>query len=248
MLDDKENNRLTAVRSFLELDFDQKKEFQDIVDLASNLCDKPVALITLLDETNNWIKVRSGINLDVMPRKTSFCQHAIQKEGLMIVNDASLDERFSNNKLVRKDPKVRFYAGAPLSLSNGQKVGTLCLFDIKPNQLDEIQKNVLMVLARQVVFLMELELSQKLLVKKMEEIRSKNDSLVKIAFIQSHMIRQPLTSIIGLVNLIRSGYHQVDADWIEMLGGATDLLDQRIHEIVTELWQKRISKFFVSIK
>ena len=234
VLDEKENKRITEVHSYLDLDFDKKKEFQDIVDLASKLCEKPVALITLLDTDKNWIKVRSGIDMEVMPRRTSFCQYAIQQDGLMVVNDASQDERFSNNELVRKDPNVRFYAGAPLALSNGQNLGTLCLFDIKPNQLDKTQENVLLVLARQVVYLMELELSQKILIKQMEEIRIKNDSLVKIAFIQSHMIRQPLTSIMGLVNLVRHGYQEVDADWIEMLGQATDLLDQRIHEIVTE--------------
>ncbi|TDE18033.1 hypothetical protein [Dyadobacter psychrotolerans] len=82
---------MKAVRSLLALDFDKKGEFQDIVDLASKLCDKPVALITLLDKTKNWMKVRSGINIEAMPSKTSFCQHAVQQDSLMIVCDASQD-------------------------------------------------------------------------------------------------------------------------------------------------------------
>jgi len=166
------------------------------------LCDKPVALITLLDETVNWIKVRSGSSHEVMPSRTSFCQYTVKQDELLIINDATMDHRFDNNDLVQSDPFVRFYAGMPLILSSGLKLGTLCLFDLKPGDLDDNQKKLLSILARQVVFLMELKLKDKLLEEQLEEIRVKNDSLIKIAYIQSHNIRQPLTSIMGLVGLV----------------------------------------------
>ncbi|GGB78844.1 PAS domain S-box protein [Dyadobacter sediminis] len=232
--DHNEVKRLEAVHGFLEIDFDKRSEFQDIVDLASSLCNKPVALITLLDENENWIKVRSGVNYQVMPRRTSFCQYAIEKDEITIIPDTVQDPRFDDNDLVQQDPHVRFYAGAPLVLGNGLKLGTLCLFDVRPGNLDEIQKSTLAVLARQVVFLMELEQSTALLQKQMQDIKAKNDSLIKIAYIQSHNIRQPLTSIMALVNLIKEGYQQVNDEWLHMISEATRTLDQRIHEIVKE--------------
>ena len=235
-----EQLRLEAVNPFLEIDF-VKKEFQEIVDLASKLCDKPVALITLLGKDENWIKVRAGVDVEVMPRKTSFCQYAILTNELMVVEDATKDERFNDNELVQDKPNLRFYAGAPLTLGNGQNVGTLCLFDLKPGSLETIQKETLLTLARQVVYLMELELNQKMLKVQLDEIQIKNDSLKKIAFIQSHSIRQPLSSIMGLVELVRSGFQPVDAEWIEMMCEAADMLDSRIRDIVHEtLGQKDI--------
>ncbi|KAA6438460.1 PAS domain S-box protein [Dyadobacter flavalbus] len=233
-VDKTEVERLKAVHSFLEIDFEKRKEFQDIVDLAARLCNKPVALITLLDENENWIKVRSGVNHQVMPRRTSFCQYAINQDEMTIIPDTVQDHRFDDNDLVHQDPNVRFYAGAPLALGSGLKLGTLCLFDVTPGNLDEIQKSTLTVLARQVVFLMELELSRQLLEKQMQDIKAKNESLIKIAYIQSHNIRQPLTSIMALVNLIKDGYQEVNEEWIHMISEATNTLDQRIHEIVKE--------------
>ncbi|CAG5000953.1 hypothetical protein DYBT9275_02565 [Dyadobacter sp. CECT 9275] len=235
-----EQLRLESVDSFLQIDF-VRREFQEIVELASKLCDKPVALITLLGRDENWIKVRTGVDAEVMPRKTSFCQYAILDNDLMVVEDATKDERFFENELVVNDPNLRFYAGAPLTLGNGQNVGTLCLFDFKPGHLKVIQRETLLTLARQIVYLMELELSQKILKVQLEEIQTKNESLRKIAFIQSHSIRQPLSSIMGLVELVRSGFQTVDAEWIEMIREATRLLDSRIRDIVHEtLGQKDI--------
>ncbi|WP_162242741.1 GAF domain-containing protein [Dyadobacter sp. Leaf189] len=214
---DREHERLKLVRFLLETEFDKKKEFQDIVELAASLCEKPVALITLLDEHHNWIKVRIGVDHEVMPHETSFCRYAIDEDELMIVPDATKDLRFHENVLVKFDPGVRFYAGVPLALNNGYKLGTLCLFDLKPNDLSEIQKTALTVLARQVVFMLELEIRDKLLKKQMDEIQSKNESLVKIAYIQSHDIRQPLTTIMALVSLVKNGYQEVDEEWIAMM-------------------------------
>lgn len=133
MINDEES-RLAAVSKYLELDFDRSSEFQDIVELAAKLCDKPLAMISFLGKEFNWLKVRYGADVEVMPRETSFCQFAIEEDDLMIVGDASKDRRFTSNPLVHENPKLRFYAGAPLTLKNGLKLGTLCLFDLKSNE------------------------------------------------------------------------------------------------------------------
>ncbi|SDE47102.1 GAF domain-containing protein [Cellulophaga baltica] len=234
MSSNNENERLETVQRFLQLDYNKSTEFQDIVDLASQLCEMSVALITLLDKNVNWLKVRSGVDLEVMPRETSFCQYGIQQDNILIIPDATKDSRFNNNPLVQSDPNLRFYAGAPLILKNGLKLGTLCLFDLKPNNLTVLQQKTLSVLSRQVTFLMELELSHKLLQQQIKETESKNESLRKIAQFQSHQIRQPLTAIMGLIELVNDGAQPVDEGWLKMFSKAINNFDTTIHDIVSE--------------
>jgi GAF domain-containing protein len=231
---DKEKERLEEVHRFLQLGFDKSSEFQDIVDLASQLCDKPVALITLLDEDINWVKVRTGIQIEMMPRETSFCQYSIQQDDLLIIPDATKDKRFENNPLVQSDPNIRFYAGAPLTLNNGLKLGTLCLFDAKPNNISELQQKTLTILSRQVTFLMELELSHKLLQQHIAEIEAKNESLRKIAFMQSHEIRKPLSTIMGLVGNIKDQNYVADKEILLIIEEEANNLDTQIRAIVNE--------------
>lgn len=225
-------DRTAAVEPFLGLDLENRKEFQDIVELASRLCDKPVALITLLDEHTNWIKVRTGIDMTQVPRQTSFCHHTLGGQQLLQVSDTTADERFVYNELVTGKLGVRFYAGAPMIISAGHNIGALCLFDTQPGLLSQDQQHVLQMLSRQVVFMLEMELKEKQLSEHIQHIKRQNESLVNIAFIQSHNIRHPLTSIMGLVDLVRKGYHSVDDQWLAMIGEATDTLDARIREIV----------------
>jgi len=229
-----EKERLEEVSRFLELDFNKSSEFQDIVELAAQLCDKPVALITFLDKEHNWLKVRTGTDIEVMPRETSFCQYGIRQDDLFMITDAAQDPRFVDNPLVHQDPNLRFYAGAPLMLHNGLKLGTLCLFDQKPNTLTSIQQKILPILARQVIFLMELEMSRKQLQKQIEQTEAKNDSLTKIAQLQSHQIRQPLTSIMGLINLAKENYQAIDEEWLTMFETATHNFDKTIYDIIAE--------------
>ncbi|WP_432671167.1 PAS domain S-box protein [Flavobacterium sp. SM2513] len=230
----REHKRLAEVKKFLQLDFRKSTDFQDIVELAAALCNKPVALITLLDNQFNWLKIKHGTDIDVMPRETSFCQFGIQQNDVLIIEDALNDQRFNDNPLVYSDPNLRFYAGAPLILKNGEKIGTLCLFDQQPNTLTDIQKKTLALFAKQVTTLMELELSSLQLHQQMEEIEAKNECLIKIAQLQSHQIRQPLTTLMSLISVIKEGYQEVDKEWLELFGTATENFDTIIHSIVAE--------------
>ncbi|BAU55336.1 PAS domain S-box protein [Mucilaginibacter gotjawali] len=229
-----ESERIEEVHKYLKLDLNKSKELQDIVDLASEICDKPIALITLLDEDVNWLKVRSGGDIEVAPRDTSFCQFSIQQDDVMVVGDALNDKRFDDNPMVHSDPHIRFYAGAPLVLNNGFKLGTLCLFDFKPNSLNSLQQKALTVLSRQAAFLMELELSKQQLKQQIAETEVKNEALIRIAYMQSHDVRQPLTIIMGLVSLIQENLHAVDTEWLEMMTASTNNLDGKIKAIVKE--------------
>lgn len=235
----REQERLNAVHKYLQLDFDKSSEFQDIVNLAGELCEKPVAIITLLDKENNWLKVRLGVAEESSPREISFCQYAVQKDDVMIVNDATKDARFNANPLVYDNPNVRFYAGAPLIIKGGLRLGTLCLFDLQPNDLSEQQKKTLAILSKQVTTLMELELSHKLLNDHIEAIEEQNESLRKIAHMQSHDIRQPLTSIMGLVDSIKNDGYKADEETLKMIEEAAMQLDDKVHEIVEQTGQHK---------
>ncbi|MFD0941342.1 PAS domain S-box protein [Pedobacter boryungensis] len=232
-MNNSEQLRVDTVNKFLKLDFN-KSEFQDIVELAAKLCEKPVALITLLDEKSNWLKVRFGTDIEVMPRQTSFCQFGIQQDELLIIPDATKDKRFKNNPLVQGDPHLKFYAGVPLSVGQGINIGTLCLFDQKANKLTDVQQKTLSILARQVTFNIEMQMNSIQLQRQIEETEAKNNSLTKIAQLQSHQIRQPLTTIMGLISLVKNNYTAVNEEWLTMLERATNDFDKTIVEIVAE--------------
>lgn len=234
MSQQQENIRLEAVREFLDMEYDQASEFQDIVNFAAELCGTPVALITLLDKDVNWVKVRTGIDAPAMPRETSFCQYTIQSDGLTIIPDTLEDRRFDNNPLVHEPPHVRFYAGAPLIIKGGIRLGSLCLFDAKPNNISKIQQKALAVMARQVTFLMQLELNRKVLQNNLEALEEKNESLRNIAHMQSHDIRQPLTSIMGTMDMIKNDDYKADKEKLMMIEEAANELDNKIHAIVEQ--------------
>lgn len=229
-----EQERLEAVHRYLQLDFDKSAEFQEIVNLAGELCEKPVAMITLLDDDVNWLKVRLNVAEESSPREISFCQYTVQQDDVLIINDATQDERFKGNPLVYENPNVRFYAGAPLTIKGGLRLGTLCLFDLQPNDLTEIQKKTLATLSRQVTTLMELELSHILLQQQIKDVEERNESLRKIAHMQSHDIRGPIASIMGLMDTIKNDGYKADKETLHMIEEAITTLDDKVHDIVEQ--------------
>ena len=145
-----EEARLRALRSYKILDTDPEKAFDDLAILAAHICQTPVALISLIDSDRQWFKSRVGIDITETPREVSFCAVAIQQPNLFIVPDATKDARFSSNPFVVSDPKIRFYAGAPIASSDGHPLGTLCVVDVVPKQLSPSQQDALLALSRQV--------------------------------------------------------------------------------------------------
>src|SRR5690242_9502960 len=133
---DNETDRLAALYSLNILDSAPEQDFDDIVALASNVCSTPMSLVTLVDMDRQWFKARCGQDLVETSRELSFCAHAILGRDLLVVPDATKDARFSDNPTVTVDGGIRFYAGAPLVTTEGYALGTLCVIDNEPRQLD----------------------------------------------------------------------------------------------------------------
>jgi len=151
-----EKQRLKVLWQYDVLDTIPEEVFDDLTELAARICEAPIALITLVDEDRQWFKSKVGISDNETSRDISFCAHAILQSDLFIVPDATKDQRFAHNPLVTSDPKIRFYAGAPLITPDGHALGTLCVIDKVPRELRPDQKTGLRVLARHVMTQLEL--------------------------------------------------------------------------------------------
>ena len=151
-----ERKRLNVLWQYDVLDTVPEEVFDELTELATRICEAPTALISLVDEDRQWFKSRVGVALTETSRDVSFCAHAIRHDGLFIIPDATKDSRFAGNPLVTSDPKIRFYAGAPLISPGGHALGTLCVIDTVPRDLRPEQKQALCVLARHVMTQLEL--------------------------------------------------------------------------------------------
>ena len=137
-----DERRLQALREMLILDTPPEERFDRVVRFAADEFDMPIVLVSLVDAKRQWFKARVGLDVCETDRESSFCGHAIMQAKILIVEDALDDERFHDNPLVSGDPKIRFYAGAPLQLPTGEIVGTLCLIDRQPRQLDAVDQAI----------------------------------------------------------------------------------------------------------
>ena len=160
-LPENEIERLAALSQFEVLDTKAEKAFDDLTRLAIYICKTPIALITLLDSDRQWFKSRIGVSQFETARDVSFCAHAILQTDCLVVPDALQDERFKDNPLVASEPHLRFYAGAPLTTSEGYKLGTLCVIDSVPRELSEGQIAALKTLSYQAM--MQLELRREII-------------------------------------------------------------------------------------
>jgi two-component system cell cycle sensor histidine kinase/response regulator CckA len=151
-----EIKRLKVLWQYDVLDTIPEEVFDDLTELAARICEAPIALISLVDEDRQWFKSKVGITVKETTRDISFCAHAIKQEELFIIPDATKDVRFANNPLVTSDPKIRFYAGAPLITPDGHALGTLCVIDKVPRELRIEQQQALRMLARHVMTQLEL--------------------------------------------------------------------------------------------
>jgi phosphoribosyl 1,2-cyclic phosphodiesterase len=144
---DDETARLAALKALGVLDTPPEDRFDRTTRLAAALFNVPVALVSLVDADRQWFKSCFGVEICETPRETSFCAHAIAAKAMLVVPDALADDRFRDNPMVADGPRVRFYAGAPIRTPDGHLVGTLCILDVRPRDLSEAERGLLLDLA-----------------------------------------------------------------------------------------------------
>ena|GEM_PF-2012028 len=158
-----ENERLQELYAYEILDTTSEEDFDELVELAAQVAECPIASITFVDRNRQWFKSRLGDPTRETPRDISFCTHTIRRDEVMIVEDPTLDERFVHNPDVTGGLRIGFYAGVPIYSSRGFKLGTVCVIDHKPRQLSESQIASLKIISRQVSQLLELRLRNKMI-------------------------------------------------------------------------------------
>ena len=144
-----QNKRLKELRSYEIMDTPPEQELDEITTIARAICDTPISLISLLDDKRQWFKSKQGLSVCETPVNQAFCRFTLDKPNeVLVIEDSKLDTRFKDNPLVTDDPKIRFYAGAPLVTPLGNVLGTICIIDKKPRKISENQKNALKLLAK----------------------------------------------------------------------------------------------------
>ena len=208
-----EQLRLEDLYRFQILDTEREDEFDEIVELASSITNTPVSVISLTDKNRQWFKACTGMTETELPREISFCTHAIaSNEPAFIIQDMTLDERFAQNPLVTGEANIRFYAGFPLTTDRGNKLGTLCIVDNKPRQLNANQTDALQKLSKQVMKLIELHMKNKQMdhlraeeVKRNADLERLLDNQRKIISILAHDTRGPIHSMQQILGLFIQG-------------------------------------------
>lgn len=152
-----EEKRLQTLRDYRVLDTEKEDRFDELTLLASRICDTPISLISLVDEGRLFFKSNVGIDVREIPSNHSFCLEVISKRQPIIVKDAKEDDRFRHNPLVHGEPFFKFYAAAPLLAPNGYAIGTLCVIDYIPRNINLEQMEALEILSRQVITQLELD-------------------------------------------------------------------------------------------
>lgn len=163
-LPENEEQRLKKLYDLEILDTGEEQAFDDLTYLAAQVCEVPIAMISLIDHDDQFLKSRHGMEVNRISRELGFCPHAILDDELMIVEDTAKDDRFFDNPYVTGEPHIQFYAGAPLIFPNNIRLGTICVVDQKPRTLTAGQEQALSALARQVV----LQLEQRMLGKELD--------------------------------------------------------------------------------
>lgn len=197
-----EEERIRALHDYNILYTDFDKQYDEIVNLVSYICETPIAVISLVDTDKQWFKAKVGVEARETSRDIAFCAHAINLENTLIVNDTLKDKRFYDNPLVTQDPNIRFYAGAQLKTKNGHVLGALCAIDKKPRELNQKQLDALNILSNQVITMLELRKSNTELEKKAILLEEQNETNKKLFRIISHDLRSPFHSILGLSEIL----------------------------------------------
>lgn len=213
-----ETERLKEVNSYRIEDTITEKDYDDIAFLASAICGTPIALVTLMYQDRQWFKAAIGTDMRENTRDLSFCTHAMAgDDDVMVVEDATADERFKHNPLVQGGPHLKFYAGASIVNKRGFCLGTVCVYDLVKKSLTEVQIQGLKILSERVMDLMELRKQNFQLEMMKDRLESSNKSLEAFAMVLAHDIKSPLTSVVMINDLLHEQLSESDTGAKELV-------------------------------
>nr|WP_137676662.1 histidine kinase dimerization/phosphoacceptor domain -containing protein [Parerythrobacter lutipelagi] len=170
-----EEERLRELHRYGILDTEREKDFDELVEIASDICEVPVSVVNFIDAGRQWFKAEVGLGVRSTPLETSLCGHVILQGDFVEIPDTLQDQRMADNPLCTSEPGFRFYAGVVLKGTNGLPLGTLCVLDHKPRTLTDRQRKVLRVLAKHVMS----ELNLRLALEEEQVLRREVDHRVK---------------------------------------------------------------------
>lgn len=182
-MQNRELDRLSAVDRFLNLESSKEQELKEIVEFAAKICNTPIALVTLIDNDTQYVKVGYGTNETKTTRKDAFCNIVIDQEDVIVIPDTAKDLRFVNNPLRKSILDIQFYAGAPLITKDGLKLGSLCVVGHQPSDLSDMQKIMLATLSKQVVHILEFDNSLQIM--KEQYMEAKNNEITLRSLFES---------------------------------------------------------------
>ena len=229
----KELDRLKTLVEYEVMDTPEDEYLNGITELASRICNTPIALISLLDSTRQWFKAKVGLDIKETPKDISFCQYAIEDKVLFQVKNALEDDRFKENPFVVGNSNIRFYAGMPIAAPNGSNLGTLCVIDTKVRELNEDQKVSLGLLSKSIIQHLEI-------MKINKELKALNDLAKKLSkakddFLSnmSHELRTPLNAIYGFTEiLLKTSLNEEQKDMVSTIKTSGEVLITLINDIL----------------
>jgi two-component system, LuxR family, sensor kinase FixL len=184
-LSENEAARLGALQKYKILNSAPEESFDDLAHLAAQICSSPVALISFIDSDRQWLKSKVGISLNEISRDVALCAHAILQTEPLVIKDTLEDKRFATNPLVTSDPRIRFYAAAPLVTAEGFVIGTICVFDRVPKDIGSEQIQALKALSRQVMRLLEMKRKIEIMESSItEHERTESDMKKRSTFVE----------------------------------------------------------------
>lgn len=190
VLSQREAERVRVLYEYGILNTLPEQVYDRIVGLAAELCQTPVAVFSLADRSRLWFKAKTGMDGSEAPLEASFCAHALATNEMLIVKDATKDERFAKNPLVVDSPNIRFYSGTPVRASNGEPIGTLCVIDLEPRDLSQAQVKILQELGKEIEAHLELR-------KSIRQLRDMADERAVFSSMLAHDARNLLATIVG---------------------------------------------------
>jgi diguanylate cyclase (GGDEF)-like protein/PAS domain S-box-containing protein len=242
LLPPNEIERLAAFRDLHILDTPAEPHFDAVCTAASALFSVPIALVSLIDSDRQWFKAKCGIDVEGTPRELAFCTYAILRDDVLVVEDATADPRFANNPLVTGEQSIRFYAGAPLVLRSGIRVGTLCVIDRKPRSFSDLQKTQLQDFARIVVAHVELHRARLVIEAALEE-RTRSEAQIAASEVRYRTLADALPQMVWVMTCTDGAIiysNQQFRSYYGPIGPKREERTSRYHpadaERMTELW------------